>query len=82
MITKTYPISFKDAEHVVRKTKNLQQEYVEFSQFNWKTHNDLKHLQINLEQMMQDYTKMEESNMQQHDIITSLEQTCQDLINK
>jgi len=29
---------------------------------------------------MQDYAKMEESNLEQQGIITSLEQTCQDLI--
>jgi hypothetical protein len=46
------------------KTKNIQQEYIEFNQLNWKTHNDLKHLQTNYEQMMWDYNKMEESNTQ------------------
>ncbi len=38
----------------------------------------MKCLQVDLERMMHDYSKMEESNMQQG-VITSLEQTYQDL---
>jgi hypothetical protein len=53
----------KEVEHVVRKTKNLHQEYTKLNQFNWKTHNDLKCFQTEFEQMMWDYNKMEESNM-------------------
>jgi hypothetical protein len=37
------------AKHAAMKTKNLQQEYVEVNQPNWKTHNDLNCLQIDLE---------------------------------
>ncbi len=68
----------KEEKWVVRKIENLQQEYAEFNQFNSKTHNDLKHLQVYLEQMMQDCTKMEKSNMEQWNIIIGLEQTCQE----
>jgi hypothetical protein len=39
----------KEAKQAARKTKNLQQEYAELNKLNWKTHNDLKHLQTNLE---------------------------------
>jgi SMC interacting uncharacterized protein involved in chromosome segregation len=53
----------KKAKQVVKKTKNLQYKYIELNQLNWKTHNDLKHLQTKFEQMMWDYNKMEESNM-------------------
>lgn len=67
----------KEAEQAVRKTKNIQQEYIELNQLNWKTHDDLKHLQTNHEQIMWDYNKMEESNMQEQNTITSLEQTYQ-----
>jgi hypothetical protein len=42
----------KEAEQAVRKTENIQQEYIELNQLNWKTHNDLKHLQTNHEQIM------------------------------
>jgi len=52
----------KKAKQAIRKTKNLQQKYVELNQFNWKTNDNLKCLQADLEQMMWDYTKMEESN--------------------
>ncbi len=55
----------KEAKQAARKTKNLQQEYAELNKLNWKTHNDLKHLQTNLEWMTQNCTKMEESSMQQ-----------------
>jgi len=68
-----------EVEQVVRKTKNLQQEYAELNQFNWKTHNDLIRLQVELERMTQDYAKMEESNLEQQHIITDLECTYQDL---
>jgi hypothetical protein len=54
----------KKVKHVIRKTKNLQQEHAKLNQLNWKTRNDLKHLQANLEWMMRDYAKMEESNLQ------------------
>jgi prophage antirepressor-like protein len=69
----------KEAKQVVKKTENLQQKYAELNELNWKTHNDLKRLQADLERMMRDYTKIEESSMQQQSIVTSLEQTCQDL---
>jgi hypothetical protein len=36
---------------VAKKTKNLQQEYVELNQLNWKTQNDLIRLQVDSEQM-------------------------------
>jgi hypothetical protein len=39
----------KEVKHVIRKIENLQQEYTDLNQFNYKTHNDLKHLQANLE---------------------------------
>ncbi len=42
----------------------------------------MKRLQIDIKQMTQDYAKMEKSNVQQHSIITSLEQTCQNLIEQ
>jgi hypothetical protein len=32
----------KEAEQAIKKIENLQQEYVELNQLNWKTHNDLK----------------------------------------
>ncbi len=63
----------KKAKHVVRKNKNLQQEYIELNQFNCKIHNDLKCLQIEFVQITRDYNKMEESNMQQLNNITNLE---------
>ncbi len=66
-------------EKVVRKTKSLQLKYNEFNKPNWKSHNDLKHLQSEHEQMIQDYNKMEQSSIQQKKIITSLEKTCQEL---
>jgi hypothetical protein len=68
----------KKAKHLVTKIENLQQEYIEFNQFNWKTHNDLRCLQTEFVQMTRYYNKMEESNMQQQSTITSLEQTCQE----
>jgi 3-methyladenine DNA glycosylase Tag len=68
-----------EAEEAARKTEKLQQEYVEFNQLNWKTHNDLTRLQAYLEQMTRDYAKMEESNLEQHGMITDLEHTCQNL---
>jgi hypothetical protein len=43
---------FKKTKHVVRKIENLQQEYIELNQLNWKTHNDLKRLQTEFVQMM------------------------------
>jgi hypothetical protein len=55
----------------------MQQEFVEFNQLNWNTHNDLTRLRVDLEWMMQNYAKME-SNLEQQGIITSLEHTCQD----
>jgi hypothetical protein len=70
-------IKLKKAKHV-GKTENLQQEYIELNQFNWKTHNDLKRLQTEFVQMTRYYNKMEESNMQQQSTITNLEQTCQE----
>jgi hypothetical protein len=66
----------KEVEQAIKKTKSLQQEYIELNKFNWKTHNDLKCLQTKFEQMTWDYNKMEEFNMQQQITITSLEQTC------
>jgi hypothetical protein len=48
----------------------MQQEFVEFNQLNWNTHNDLTHLRVDLEWMMQNYAKME-SNLEQQGIITS-----------
>jgi predicted nuclease with TOPRIM domain len=62
----------KEVEQVVRKIENLHQEYTKLNQFNWKTHNNLKHLQTEFEQMTRYYNKME-SNMQQHGTITGLE---------
>jgi hypothetical protein len=49
------------------------------TQFNWKTHNDLNCLQVDLERMMQNYAKMEKFNLEQHGIITNFEQTYQEL---
>ncbi len=43
----------------------MQQEFVEFNQLNWNTHNDLTRLRVDLEWMMQNYAKME-SNLEQH----------------
>jgi hypothetical protein len=40
-----------EAKKVAKKTKNLQQEYVELNQLNWKTQNDLIRLQVDSEQM-------------------------------
>jgi hypothetical protein len=50
-----------------------KQEYIELNQFNWKTHNDLKHLQSEHEHMMWDYNEMEQSSMEQQNIIIGLE---------
>ncbi len=30
-----------EAEQIIRKTENMQQEFVELNHFTWKTHNDL-----------------------------------------
>jgi hypothetical protein len=57
------PDKLKEAKHAIMKIENLQQEYAKLNELNWKTNNDLKHLQVDLEQMMWDYTKMEESNV-------------------
>jgi 3-methyladenine DNA glycosylase Tag len=38
-----------ETEQAARKIENLQQEYAEFNQFNWKTQNDLINLQADLE---------------------------------
>jgi hypothetical protein len=54
----------KEIEHDVKKIENLQQKYTELNQLNWKTRNNLKHLQIDYERMMRNYNKMEESNME------------------
>jgi hypothetical protein len=56
----------------------MQQKYVKLNQLNWKTHNDLNCLQVDLEQMTCDYAKMEESRLEQHCIITTSEKACQD----
>jgi len=37
-------------EQVVRKVESLQLECNELNKFNWKTHNDLQHLQSEHEQ--------------------------------
>ncbi len=54
-----------EAKQAAKTTKNLQQEYFDLNQLNWKTQNDLIRLQVDLEQMTQDYAKMEESNLEQ-----------------
>jgi hypothetical protein len=72
-------MKLNQVEQVARKTKSLQLKYNEFNKPNWKSHNDLKHLQSEHESMIQDYNKMEQSSIQQEKIITSLEQTCQEL---
>jgi hypothetical protein len=51
-------------EQVAKKTEILQQIYSELNQLNWKTHNDLKHLQNKHEHMTWDYNKIEQPNMQ------------------
>jgi hypothetical protein len=56
-------MKLSQVEQVVRKVESLQLEYNELNKLNWKTHNDLKHLQSEHEQMTQVYNKMEQSNM-------------------
>jgi hypothetical protein len=42
------------AEQAAKKGKSLQLKYNGFNQCNWKTHNNLKHLQSEHEHMIQD----------------------------
>jgi hypothetical protein len=49
----------------------LQQEYNELNQAQFKTHNDLKALQINHDRLTRDYGKMEIINVQQEQILAS-----------
>jgi hypothetical protein len=53
----------------------LQQEYNELNQAQFKTHNDLKALQINHDRLIRVYGKMEVINVQQEQIFAKLENT-------
>ncbi len=56
-------MKLSQVEQVVRKVESLHLKYNELNKFNWKTHNDLQHLQSEDEQMTQVYNKMEQSNI-------------------
>jgi uncharacterized protein YeeX (DUF496 family) len=61
----------KEVEHVIRKIENLQQEYVELNQLNWKTCNSLKCFQTDFERMTWDYNWRTPNSLQDSNVSPS-----------
>lgn len=58
-----------EANKAIKKFETLQQEYNELNHVHFKSHNDLKVLQIDYDQLMRDYGKMEAVNVQQKKLL-------------
>jgi hypothetical protein len=65
-----------EVKKVIKKAEILQHEYIELNQAHFKTHNDLKALQIDFDKLTRDYDKMEAIGVQWEKNLLELENTC------